>query len=203
MKLYGGASDAVRDANTIRDIEYLLQQPAASAARVCNGCDKECETCGARDCTCMCSARCEHAPFAMSSDPIRYPIEARITALVYGFNSLRICAPYWSCEGHSRENGELYRVPQIWFYADSIIYPKLIGQYIGGLEHEGKITYPWHICLTFADNPLEAGFSLEPNMKLISDPQLDVMQNDVAVIAENFADGLKALAQTYVDMVKA
>lgn len=193
------APDSERDENTIRDIEFLLQQPGVSDARVCSGCDKTCDVCGANDCTCTCSPQCTHAPFAMSSEPDLYPIEKKITALVYGFNSLRICAPYWSCEGHMRADGEVHKVPQIWFYAQSMIYPKLIGQYINELEMDGRLAYPWHICLTYADNPLETGFSLEPNMKLISEAKLDVLQKDVEVIAENFADGLKALAQLYVD----
>ncbi|PHR93271.1 MAG: hypothetical protein COA69_04825 [Robiginitomaculum sp.] len=146
----------------------------------------------------MCSAACGHAPFAMSSEPDRYPIEEKVVSLVYGFNALRICAPYWSCEGHNHANGELFRVPQIWFYSKSMIYPQLIGHYIGALEFEKKITYPWHICLTYANNPLETGFSLEPNMKIISDPQLHIMQKDVAIIADNFATDLKKHAQSYI-----
>ena len=138
----------------------------------------------------------------MSSDPSRYPIERKIVSLVFGLNCLRVCPPYWSCEGHTFPNGELFRVPQVWFYSRSIVYPKIIGDYVFHLKYTGTIKYPWHICLAYAENSLETGFSIEPNIKAIENPNLQIMQEDVTIIANNLVAGLKEIALEYIEKFK-
>jgi hypothetical protein len=133
----------------------------------------------------------------MSSDSVRYPIEEKIISLVFMLNCLRVCTPYWSCEGHQFPNGELFRVPQVWFYSRSMIYPKLIGEYVFKLKHEKSIHYPWHICIAYTDNSLETGFSIEPDVKAIENPELKLMQEDAQHIASNMLAGLKTLANKY------
>lgn len=134
----------------------------------------------------------------MSSDPVRYSIEDKIVAMVFSLNCLRVCPPYWSCEGHNLVNGEILRIPQVWFYSKSIIIPKIIGEYIFNLKRNAVISYPWHICLAYADNTLETGVSIEPDMKQIERPDLEVLQKDADLIGRNMVDGLKLIAEEHI-----
>ncbi len=203
MKLQQLQPDPEQNQNIIRDIEFFLQQPSCKELRPCAGCNIPCPCCHSATCTCACRPNCDFAPMAMSSDPNRYPIEVKIVSLVFSFNCLRVCQPYWSCEGHTFTNGEIHRVPQVWFYSRSMIYPKLIGDYVFNLWASKTIAHPWHVCLSFSENSLETGFSIEPDVKLIDKPDLEIMQIDANLIANNLADGLKVLALKYLDNFKA
>ena len=203
MKLHQLPDDVALNQHKLKDIEILLQQPSYAALRACPACERPCSCSQSSSCTCDCGPQCEHAPAQMSSDPERYPIEAKISALVFGFNALRVCPPYWSCEGHSFPSGELFRVPQVWFYAHAMIYPKLIADYVMRLKHDKAITYPWRICLSYTDNNLDTGFCIEPDVILIKQPNLAVMQEDVKVIADNLLTGIRSIAQEYLTKFSA
>lgn len=182
----------------ISELKYLLQQPSYKDARPCHGCKKPCPCSHSSSCTCLCDPACSHAPFAMSVDPTRFPIESKIVGLVFGLNSLRVLPPYWSCEGHLLPNGGIHRVPQVWFYSRSNIYPKLIAEYIHQLGIDKIIHYPWHVCLAYTDNNLETGFSIEPDIKFIEAPELHVMQQDAQNIAANMLVGIRSIAHSYI-----
>lgn len=83
-----------------------------------------------------------------------------------------------------------------------MIYPKLISEYIGDLNARKTIYYPWHVCLTFADNRLEVGFSIEPDTKLIKNPLLRQLQEDARAIADGLCEGVRALARDYLRRCK-
>lgn len=198
MKLAALDHSLESDRAKINDLRHLLQQPSVEEIRPCPGCVKPCPCSQSTTCTCHCSPECEYAPFVMSSEPERYPIEKNILALVFGLNCLRVLPPYWSCEGHNFPSGEIFRVPQVWFYSRSIIYPKLIGEYVHQLKIKDTIHYPWHICLAYADNSLETGFSIEPDVKGIENPELTMMQKDVQTIADNLLSRIQELAKEYI-----
>ncbi len=65
--------------------------------------------------------------------------------LVYALTSLRLVPPCWSCEGHLRPIGGLTRLPQIWFYSASTVYPELIASYLVDLKIRGKLTHQWAV----------------------------------------------------------
>lgn len=190
------------DQNRIQDLEFLFQQPRYQELRPCHNCNKPCSCSQSVSCTCMCGPDCEHVPLMLSSDPDIFPIEGKIVSLVFGLNCLRVCPPYWSCEGHNFPNGELFKVPQVWFYSRSMIYPKMIGDYISNLKYAKKIHFPWHVCIGFAEDSLETGFSIEPDVKAIEQPNLKLMQEDVKVIADNLISGLKNRALDYIKKYK-
>jgi hypothetical protein len=135
----------------------------------------------------------------MSIEPDRYPIEPEIVAMVFSFNCLRVCPPYWSCEGHLFPNGKIFRVPQVWFHSRTSIVPKLIGDFLSTLRVRHAIRNPWHVCLTFAEGRFATGYSLEPDCKEIDSPDLPALQRDARIIAENLVVGVKALASEYLD----
>ena len=135
----------------------------------------------------------------MSIDGQLYPIEEKICALVFHLNCLRVCPPYWSCEGHAFESGEIFRVPQVWFYSRSLVYPKLIGEHIFNLFANHRIENPWHVCITYSDDSFETGFSIEPDLKLIQDLKLQSLQSDVQVIASRLVPNMQLLAREYLE----
>lgn len=134
----------------------------------------------------------------MSSEGDRYPIEQKIVALVFGFNCLRICPPFWSCEGHQCQDGSIQRVPQVWFYTRSLVYPRLIGDWLTRLHFTKCLANPWHICVSYSKSSLDTGFSIEPDLKRMEQVVLEDLQRDVAVIATALVPGLRELAQEYL-----
>ena len=138
----------------------------------------------------------------MSSDPGRYPIEEKIAPLVYEFYGLRICEPCWSCEGHCSSDGQLIKIPQVWFYTRSMLYPRLISEYLEDLLFKKLLTYPWHICITYSSAAeVDTAFSIEPRLTLVKDPQLELLQKDVALIAADFIEAIRARAKRYIELI--
>ena len=139
------------DAEKIRgpradDLTRLLQQPTDRELRPCPNCDTTCG-CSARstNCCCSCSSQCPDAPRFLSSEPDQHPIEPHMVSLAYALISLRLVPPCWSCEGHLRPIGGLTRLPQIWFYSASTVYPELIASYLADLRSRGKLLHPWAV----------------------------------------------------------
>lgn len=177
-----------------QEFERILKQPDHKDLRPCFQCNKRCPCCQSTSCTCQCGPECVHAKTMMSSDPILYPIEDAIIPLVFEINALRVCSSYWSCEGHALASGEIFRVPQVWFYSDSIAYPKLITTYVASK----KTTYPWRVCLVHTDDINDTGFSLEPNLSSIHSPMLKALQKDVAVISNGMSQGIKLMVRGFL-----
>ncbi|MDH5736934.1 MAG: hypothetical protein OEZ23_01425 [Gammaproteobacteria bacterium] len=199
MKLNEYQADPNHNETILNDLRLLLKQPDYKDLRPCDGCTRPCPCSASATCTCACAPNCEHAPVEMSSEADRYPIESHIATMVFGFNTLRVCPPYWSCEGHTFAGGEIRRVPQVWFYARSLIYPKLVGEYVLKLKTQGLLEYPWQIVMTHTDNVLETGFSIEPETRSIAHPDIAVMRKDANTIAANLQSGLKAIATRYIE----
>ncbi len=198
MKLVNMNDDVYQNGIHVQDLHDLLSQPAYAELRPCVGCDKPCPCSNSRICTCLCGPDCAHAPIAMSSDADRYPIESKIVPLVFGINCLRVCRPYWSCEGHQFKSDRVVRVPQVWFYTRSLMYPKLIAEHLARLVARKAIHNSWQICVTYTDENLEAGFSIKPDMNSIKEPCLETMQRDANIIAESLVAGVRMIASEYL-----
>lgn len=199
MKLLKLPTDVQYNEDRLKDLEFLLEQPTYKALRPCPGCHKLCPCRAASAiCTCMCGPDCEQANSVMSSEGENYPIDEKIVTLVFGLNCLRVCTPYWSCEGHRFGNGELHRVPQVWFYSRSMIYPKMMGEIVTQMKFKKKIRNPWHVCISYAEESLETGFSIEPDTKSIDKPNLESMQNDARCISDLLVPEMRHLAKKYI-----
>lgn len=198
MRLAQLHPDPSYDEQRLADLRYLLEQPTFKKLRPCADCNLPCPCCQSSTCTCLCGPDCKHASRKMSIEPDRYPIEGKILSLVFAFNCLRICPTFWSCQGHLQNDGVLRRVPQVWFYSRSVIYPRLISDLLSKLLLRKVIRYPWHVCVTFSGNGLDTGFSIEPDVKVIDDLVLDELQADTQAISESLVDGLRNLASDYL-----
>ena len=170
---------------------------AAPQGRVCGAtCSKICPQCGSIACQCECSRDCPDAPRALSSDPENYPIEAGIAPLVFEMQRTGVFRPCWSCEGHSANDGALWKLPQVWFYCDSATHVRLLADTLKVLRIETRTRARWEIHIEFSepDNP-DTTFALRPNLTGEDALPLFVLQNDSRAIAESLEPMLRGEAR--------
>jgi len=167
------------------DLRLLLEQPGPRQARPCPDCSVPCPCCGSPVCACACVPNCPEAPRQMSSDPERFPIEAKIAPLVFALYATRVCRPCWSCEGHLDAVGLLHRLPSVWFYAESPTFARMVHAAVEALRFEKRIAARWRVGITVAehDNPYTT-YTLEPAMAGTPAPTLDALQADAAAIGQ-------------------
>lgn len=146
-----------------KDLQALLSHPGENVQRPCAQCDIPCSCSASPTCPCDCNINCSYTPERMSSDPDRFPIEGQIVPLVYSFNVLGVCKPCWSCEGHmDQQSGNSLRTPQVWFYSDSVVYPKLVAELLEQLRFQKKIQNEWCVRILGWGDKLNARFSIIP-----------------------------------------
>jgi hypothetical protein len=101
----------------------------------------------------------------LSSEP-DYPLEAKIAPVVFELKRLGVFHPCWSCEGHDGPDGELWKLPRVWFYAQSVVHVRLLADSMSGLRLTGKLSTPWEVVLTVSDaSDTDTRFSLQPNLQ--------------------------------------
>lgn len=186
----------------VGDLQKLLQQPDYRELRPCTSCKLPCPSCGSSSCTCNCQPECPQAATQLSTDGERYPLEREISALVFALNSLRLCQPFWSCEGHAFQDGRIRRVPQVWFHSCSQVYPRIINELLARLLYRKKITHPWHICISHSGDKLQNTYSLEPDIKYVEQPQVEKLQTDIKVISRALLSETKSLAREYLQQIQ-
>lgn len=112
-----------------------------------------------------CHMHCPDAP-AMLSSEIDYPLEPKITPVVFELKRLAVFHPCWSCEGHEDKTGKLWKVPRVWFYAQSVVHVRLLADSMAELYLDGKLNASWEVVLTVTDTDnTDTSFSLQPNLK--------------------------------------
>lgn len=123
-------------------------------------------------------------PLALTSDPA-YPIESLIVPLVFELNRAPGFKPCWSCEGHVAADGRLWKVPRVWFYADSLVHVRVLAEALASMAAGGATHVPWRVQVTHTDdaNP-DTLFSLEPDLSGPAEVGLDDLQKDTGTIAE-------------------
>lgn len=203
MRISRRAISTNREADFENEIQDILSASSRNG-RVCSeDCTIACEACGSTVCQCMCHSECHDAPTLLSSDPDRFPIEARIVPLVFEMKQEGTCSPCWSCEGHNRPDGSLWKIPRVWFYSPSVTHLRLIGSGIHTLFLERKTNAAWQVVITHSDpDNIDTTFSLEPALSSDTVLSLCELQADIRIIAETWSDFLKhearKLAQTVI-----
>jgi hypothetical protein len=119
----------------------------------------------------------------LSSEGERSPVEPLVAPLVFELKKLGVFHPCWSCEGHTDHVGNLWKIPRIWFYADSVVHIRVLADAIGRLFNARRLSARWQVVLTYSDaaNP-DTTFSLEPEPA--EDTSLSTLQGDLSVMAD-------------------
>jgi hypothetical protein len=171
-----------------QDLLRLIAQPVAAESPPCVSCGNHVPA--------NCSSKCAQAAASLSSEPARYPVEIKVVPLVFELAATRVMQPCWSCEGHLGPNGELWKLPQVSFYAESPLYPQLLLKHIHALELQKRLTYPWHVVLSDYGQTWDTTYTLEPNLSRQQAIHLGNLQADLNALAENLNDRLKAIARS-------
>ncbi len=113
-------------------------------------------------------------------------MEPLVAPLVFELKKLGVFHPCWSCEGHSNQAGHVWKIPRIWFYADSVVHIRALADAINRLFIAHRLSAHWQVMLTHSDaaNP-DTTFSLEP--EAAAESSLSALQGDLHVMAEELA----------------
>lgn len=177
-----------------------IVNPPAKSPRICDpSCDAVCPSCGSTGCSCSCSPDCPHISKVLTDDP-NFPIEKGIAPLAFQLKRLDVFEPCWSCEGHNDTNGNLWKVPRVWFYCDSVVYLRILSSVLRDLDIEERLEVPWQVRVTFSDdkNPGTA-FSLRPDTSDQGNVTLQALQKDVRVITESLYERVMQKAGVLLD----
>jgi len=140
-----------------------------------------------------CSRPCAHAAQALSSEPQRYPIEPNVLPLVFSLARLHYLQPCWSCEGHNDGKGQLWKLPQVWFYTCSSCYAHLVGKFLWEMKTSKLLSYEWRVNLCAFGDPGCATYIIEP-ARLPDDAELRKLQLDLEVMGRCCEAGITAVA---------
>lgn len=186
----------------VRAALSAILESGEAKGRVCGpSCQAVCSVCAKTDCHCMCSPSCPMIPLALTSDP-RYPIESLIAPLVFVLNRTRGFKPCWSCEGHDAPDGRLWKVPRVWFYADSMVHIRVLAEVLASFAAGGATHVPWRVTVTHTDdaNP-DTLFSLEPDLAGNAEADLNDLQRDTGTIADQLETALRTETQRILSVM--
>ncbi len=110
-------------------------------------------------------------------------MEPLVAPLIFELKKLGVFHPCWSCEGHTDQAGNLWKIPRIWFYSDSVVHIRALADAIDRLFNTRRLLARWHVVLTHsdADNP-DTTFSLEPDPA--AENPLGRLQGDLRTLAD-------------------
>lgn len=179
-----------------QELQELLAQPGPQELRPCPNCSMPCESDFPAECAVSCDANCQNAPQALSSEPDNFPIEQHVVNIVFELSTLRLLQPCWSCEGHLNGQGELWKLPQVSFYAASELYPKLLAAYLNRLKSQQRLHYPWQVTIADYGQTWGPAYQMEPALNQIdTEIRLDFLQADLHTISEGLAEQIKQEAR--------
>ena len=147
----------------------------------------------------------------LSSEPGRFPIEPHVVEIVYELNVLGLVQPYWSCEGHLNEAGEVVKLPQIWFYSHEVVYTDLLVAHLEALKFRRATKQEWQIhCLGQVAGPRDGTtYCLGPAPAALPSREvasgaclLEALRSDLLTIASGLTEHMGSLAQTVVEKIR-
>jgi len=86
---------------------------------------------------------------------------------------------------------QIWKLPQVCFYSQAAIYPKLVSSHLSNLFIQKRLKYTWHICLTEISQSVYPTFSIRPDLTHETELSLGLMQNDLKTIAKDLHLRLK------------
>lgn len=180
--------EAYLDTDKLRaELEVFLAQPLPRESPPCPNCGHHKPL--------QCSAKCTDAAKALSIDPDNYPIETNVSPLVFELMASKVFQTCWSCEGHLNDNNDIWKLPNVSFYAKSSNYTHLLVRHIKNLQLERRLKYPWQVVLTDYAQTWGTTYCIQPDLTREQDIHLGMLQNDIKSIAENMLEKLRIIAR--------
>jgi hypothetical protein len=147
-------------------------------------------------CQCMCSQACENLSQMLSSEPDTFPIEDAIAPLVFELKRTGLFTPCWSCEGHLNPAGQLWKLPQVWFYCSSTVHLRVLSDLLKSLELKKLLNTRWTVSVTHSDvDNLDTTFAVYPELPERAAPTLVSLQADARAIARAMQHDFAAAAR--------
>lgn len=169
------------------DLNVFLAAPLPSESPPCPSCEQHIRS--------DCNSKCANASSSLSIDPDKYPIETNITPLVFEITATCVMQTCWSCEGHLDENNNLWKLPNVSFYAKSSIYPQLLVKHIKNLNLNKQLKYPWQVILADYAQTLGTTYTIQPDLCREEEIHLGLLQHDIKTIADDMLEKLKVIAR--------
>lgn len=94
-----------------------------------------------------------------------------------------------------KEKNEIWKIPNVSFYSESEIYPKLLLPHISNLRLNKVLCYQWNIVLADFAQTFGTTYSIQPNLTLEENIHLGNLQKDIRTITDNILDKLKFIAR--------
>ena len=186
------------------ELGELLGQPLPNDVRPCPGCDMPCPATGSTTSASHCGPECPHAAKQMSSEPEEFPIEQGIVPLVYALYSLRLVEPCWSCEGHTKDDGTYWRLPQAWFYCRSQVLPRIMADALAQLRSKGVTEATWIINVTYAaEESLDPVYAIRPDLSMSESYDLQTLRRDVDGLAAGLLEAVRDRSRYYLKAIPA
>ena len=176
----------------------VIQSLSDDTNRSCQHCSQACSCSNSIDCNCDCSVSCPHIATGLSSEENTFPIESHVLPLVYALNKMNIVQTCWSCEGHNDASGKLNKLPQVWFYSNSMMLIRVMSDCISLLKSKNITHYDWQLVTSYTarDSEMNA-FSLKPDLNFIATPELAFLQQDILKIAQHLPKRLERHCRNY------
>lgn len=185
----------------IEDVGNIVSQLKDVTRRPCVNCSKACSCSHSVSCKCDCSIACAFIGEHLTSDKDKFPIETKILPIVYTLSEMNVCQTCWSCEGHNDANGNIIKLPQVWFYTNSMMLLRLLSDSMASFSGKGVI-YDWKISSAYTARDCEYNaFSLQPDLSFTPNAELLYLQKDIAVIAQELPLTLLKKASDYQKML--
>lgn len=146
-----------------------------------------------------CHRLCQKAPLFLSSEPDSYPLDILVSPLVFEIKKLGIFEPCWSCEGHNDPSGNLWKIPRIWFYANSVVHIRVLADAIMQIYTKIGLNTKWVVEITHSDNDNpDTTFSLHPKIEN-DDIDLKKLQADLETVHSNIAEQFRKSCDQLLD----
>lgn len=197
MKIAPPEVDSASRDDRRRNLDALQVRLFAPAHRPCADCSIPCPCSKSPVCACACTPSCAEAPARLSSDPVENPIEGRILGLVMALAKTDVLIPCWSCEGHARADGTMHRLPQVWFYCNSLLAIAVLDEAVQSLRDARQISCRWRLRAVSGLPRLENAFSLEPEIDIDRGATLYELQTDAARLSESLPASLRVALNTH------
>lgn len=174
MRIARLKKSAKKQSEIRKDLKQITAEPPVKPPVCGDHCTKYRES--------LCHRDCPDARFMLSSEE-DYPLEEKITPVVFELKRLGVFHPCWSCEGHLGLKGEIWKLPCVWFYAQSVVHVRVLADGMTELFLIGKLNSPWEVVLTVTDSEnTDTSFSLQPKLKG-EDITLPALHQDLESIA--------------------